>query len=390
MWFELLDFSKLGQEDRYRILDYLIEKLGRDRVQSLLGISRVSMWRLLNRRAPITDDCLRKMLENISRDEFNSIVSAERRLRALGVVRDDGTINYSLALELLALASRDEYLKQLVVRFCVENFREDLRKMLGMSLASIEFKWSDDFERYLQEFKKRRLVRSPETIAYYKNIFMQHLEGKRLTESLVSYVVNHKNQWLRNVFRHYVQYLYSRRKISVEVYAWLMEVVPSRKYKLDVREYPIKMEAVVRTLRELREKHPLYYLVYRLMLESGLRVNHALMFIKAYSPSDVIEVPGVDVITGRLVILDAHCRYYLGVRDSVKPCEWVFFSKDLLPLLEAFKGVNVSRHALLKYVKGHGLLLPKYLRKVNWRIITRAIPDKDVCRFIQSRLGEIA
>lgn len=42
---------------------------------------------------------------------LNSIISAERRLRALGVVRDYGTIDYGLALKLLALALRDEYLK---------------------------------------------------------------------------------------------------------------------------------------------------------------------------------------------------------------------------------------------------------------------------------------
>ena len=46
----------------------------------------------------------------------------------------------------------------MVVRFCVGNFREDLRKMLGMSLASIEFRWNSYFERYLQEFKKRKAI----------------------------------------------------------------------------------------------------------------------------------------------------------------------------------------------------------------------------------------
>jgi len=53
-------------------------------------------------------------------------------LRAVGVVREDGSIDYSLILQAIALAARDEYLKQAILRFCVENFREDLKKMLGV------------------------------------------------------------------------------------------------------------------------------------------------------------------------------------------------------------------------------------------------------------------
>jgi len=59
------------------------------------------------------------------------------------------------------------------------------------------------------------------------------------------------------------------RKISPETYGWLMEVVPSRSYRLDVRPYPISLDYVKRTLVYLRENHELYYLIYRLMLEVG-------------------------------------------------------------------------------------------------------------------------
>ena len=58
------------------------------------------------------------------------------------------------------------------------------------------------------ERKKRRKVRDPETLEYYRNLFMKYLEGKELSEELIDYVVNHENKWLRNIFRHYIQYLY--------------------------------------------------------------------------------------------------------------------------------------------------------------------------------------
>lgn len=94
----------------------------------------------------------------------------------------------------------------------MENFREDLRKMLEISLSQVVFTWSQGFEEFLRERKKRRKIIDPETIACYRNLFKKHLEGKTLSEDLINYVINHKNKWLRNVFRHYIQYLYYLRK----------------------------------------------------------------------------------------------------------------------------------------------------------------------------------
>ena len=68
------------------------------------------------------------------------------------------------------------------------------------------------------------------------------------------------------MFRHYIQHLYYLRKILPETYGWLMEVMPSRSYKLDVRLHPISLEKVKKTMDYLRENHRFYYLVYRLML----------------------------------------------------------------------------------------------------------------------------
>jgi len=67
----------------------------------------------------------------LTREEFEKIVSARDRLKSLGILRDDGTIDYSLALEILAIAKDDEYLKNAILRFVVQEFREDLKKMRG-------------------------------------------------------------------------------------------------------------------------------------------------------------------------------------------------------------------------------------------------------------------
>jgi len=88
------------------------------------------------------------------------------------------------------------------LRFTVENFGEDLRRMLGSSLAHVVFKWEPGFEEFLRERKK---VLDPETITYYRNIFKKFLEDKVLNEELINYVINHSNKWVKNIFRHNIQ-----------------------------------------------------------------------------------------------------------------------------------------------------------------------------------------
>ncbi|NAZ11153.1 MAG: hypothetical protein GU361_00265 [Desulfurococcales archaeon] len=43
--------------------------------------------------------------------------------------------------------------------------------------------------------------------------------------------------------------------------------MPSRRYRLDVRSYPITLDDLKKTMKFLRERQEQYYLVYRLILE---------------------------------------------------------------------------------------------------------------------------
>jgi intergrase/recombinase len=389
-WIHKVNIKGLSDDVRREILRRVKEKLGFNKTVEILDISKGSLHNYLNGLRKIPDNVISKALQYLDEKEFNEIVAGIDRLKAVGIIREDGSIDYSLILQAVALASKDEYLRQAILRFTVENFREDLRKMLGISLSQVVFTWSQGFEEFLRERKKSRKVLDPETIAYYRNLFKKHLEGKTLSEDLISYVINHKNKWLRNVFRHYIQYLYYLRKISPETYGWIMEVVPSRSYKMDVRSYPISVEDLVKTLSVLRENHELYYSVYRLMLEGGLRLSHAIYIIESFNPDEIIEINGLDVETSRLVCFEdkGFCRYYVGLRESVKPCEWAYFSMDTLRLLKEYAGNNVSRRALEKYIKRRNLLPPKYVRKISWRLMIKVM-SREVARFIQSRFGEL-
>ncbi len=389
-WYEAIDPSRIGDELRYRLLRYLASTRGEGEARRILGVSKSTLYRLLKRQVRLTDENLKRVLEVLKPEEFEKIASTEEKLRALGILGDDGAVDYAIVLEILGVAAQDPYLRQLILRFTVENFREDLRRMLGISFTGIKMKWTSDFEYFLMERKKRRKVKDPETIRYYRNLFKKYLEGKELSEETIDYVVNHENKWLRNIFRHYIQYLYYKRRISPETFGWIMEVVPSRSYKLDVRPYPIELGDVRKTLDHLRGHHRTYYTIYKLMLESGARFEHTLKMIEAWKPNEIVELPGTGIITKRLICFEDKdfCRYYMGLREGSKPCEWVYFSQETLKALKLIAGKHISRHQARKYVKRHGLLLPKYMRKFSWRIMVKTI-SREAARFIQSRLGEL-
>ncbi|MEM1881184.1 MAG: hypothetical protein QXQ23_04470, partial [Sulfolobales archaeon] len=52
-WWNRINVSKIDEDSRYKILSYLVEKYGRKKVMEEAGISRVTLWRLLNRVSPV-------------------------------------------------------------------------------------------------------------------------------------------------------------------------------------------------------------------------------------------------------------------------------------------------------------------------------------------------
>ncbi|MCD6340899.1 MAG: integrase, partial [Desulfurococcales archaeon] len=178
--------------------------------------------------------------------------------------------------------------------------------------------------------------------------------------------------------------------ISPETFGWIMEVVPSRSYRLDVRPYRIDLGDVKKTLNYLKQHHQTYYAIYQAMLESGVRYVHVLKMVAEWSPSETVEIPGTGIVSKRLVCFEdkGFCRYYMGLRGPEKPCEWVYFSLNTLEILKGIAGKKINRYQITKYAKKHNLVLPKYMRKVAWRLMVKTM-SREVARFIQSRFGEL-
>ena len=58
-WVDAVDLSKISDEDRYRVLEYVVRKIGREKVMGVLGVSRVTLWGLPNKQQRVDDGKLR-------------------------------------------------------------------------------------------------------------------------------------------------------------------------------------------------------------------------------------------------------------------------------------------------------------------------------------------
>jgi len=54
--------------------------------------------------------------------------------------------------------------------------------------------------------------------------------------------------------------------------------------------------------------------------------------VKTFNPSEVVEIPEIRLETSRLICFEdrGFCRYYVGIREPQKPCEWAYFSIEAL------------------------------------------------------------
>jgi len=207
-WRASVNVGALSAESRRALLEAVRGKLGWSGALAALGVSRAALSRYLSGERAAPDEVVRRALGQLEEGEFLSAAGSAAALVALGLVREDGSMDYGLLSRALAVASRDEYAKRLVVEFAVHNFREDLRRALGISAVGVKLHWDEGFESFLREGKRRKKVRTDKMIQYYRNLFARRLEGRELTAELVEEVAADKNGWLRNVFRHHAQYLY--------------------------------------------------------------------------------------------------------------------------------------------------------------------------------------
>jgi intergrase/recombinase len=216
---------------------------------------------------------------------------------------------------------------------------------------------------------------------------LKQLEGGRMLCSDGQY---HSTGWARQVFRHYIRFLYSNGKIDWDTYTRLLFAVPGRRYGRKLAQKPINQEDVIRTLITLRDKRRDIYTLYLIILFSAVRFEHALTALKTWNPDEELYVSYLARNIKRLECFQTHCRYYLGGELDRKPKGFMFFPRSLLPMIEEHGKTLPGRRRIEKVVSKLSGLMPKYVRIYALREMKAVMGETDVWRFITSKFGELS
>jgi len=372
---------------------YSVRKLAKQ-----LGVSKSTVHRVLRGEQKPPAIILTKLCEMIPEEELLQILEGKQLLRQYRLIDEEGRTNKVLALALIDALMQDSVAKEELLNYLLKYYKHELTERLSETLPKTTLKWSEDFERWLTEKKSKPI--STRTLRDYKSVWNLCLEDtdlgwhliKRLegTKMLCRDDQYHSTSWARQVFRHYIRYLYATGKLDWDSYSRLLLIVPGRRYGRKLAQKPINKEDVVKTLAALREKRPDIYALYLLILYSAVRFEHALNALNDWNPDEVLYVPYLARNIRRLECAETYCRYYLGDELNRKPKGFIFFPKTLLPVIEKYRNNLPNRRKIDKVVAKLGGLMPKYIRIFALRQMLNALGDNDVTRFILSKFGELS
>ncbi|MEM1774934.1 MAG: integrase, partial [Desulfurococcaceae archaeon] len=317
-----------------------------------LGVSKSTVHRWL-KSGRIPSEYLTRICEVFPEEELLAVLRADQLLQHYGIMSSDGRVNKPLVLALLDAMLRNDVLKEEVLNYILKYYKAELTERLGEAIPRIELKWTPEFERWLlkQDGRPGKPV-SHRTLVDYKRIWSNCLEGKVLGWHLIRQLSGkhmecrdgryHPTGWARQVVRHYIKYLYSKgvSGLDWDTYTRLMLAIPGRGYGRKVSQKPVPVDKVVEALDYLRQNNEKIYLVYTLMLYSGVRFEHVIHALNSWNPSEELYVEYLDTDIKRLTcfVEQGFCRYYLGLESSRKPEAFMYFPVHLLELVEKYKG----------------------------------------------------
>ena len=207
----------------WEVLHYLYKK--GESVRKLaekLGVGKSTVHRVLRREQPPPGIVRVRLCELLPEEEVLRILRGPQILRAYNLVDDEGRLNKAVILAVIDAVMQDERFRDEVLSYLLKYYKKELTEKLAETLPKIQLRWTPEFESWLTEKKSKPLTQR--TLRDYYNYWRLCLEGKTLGWHLIKQLSGnrmlcydgeyHTTGWLRQVFRHYIRFLYAEGKLT--------------------------------------------------------------------------------------------------------------------------------------------------------------------------------
>ena len=388
--------GSLSPDQRLEILKRLVKEKPITKLAEELRIGRASIYRYLKGEREIPPSLDPRLCESLSEEDLLALLNNKQLLESVGIIKN-GQVNAPLLLAIVNTGLEYEATKELILKHIARHYKTELQDLLSTTLPRVELRWSSDFEKYLTEKKSNPITER--TLKDYRSVWLNCLEGKTFSWHLIKQLEGkhmkcrdgryHPTNWPRQIFRHYISYLYSIGKLDGDSYSRLRIVVPGRKYGRKVNQKVIEKEDIIRTLGILREERKDIYTLYLFILFSATRFEHALKIMAEWNPNEKLYVTFLNRTIRRLECFQVHCRYYAGILNSKKRTIFAYFPKPLLPMIEKWRRELPGKRRVERAVKKRGGVMPSIVRTFAMREMKTVIRDEDTYKFIISKISEL-
>ncbi|MEM1673442.1 MAG: integrase [Candidatus Bathyarchaeia archaeon] len=174
---------------------------------------------------------------------------------------------------------------------------------------------------------------------------------------------------LERALRALLNYYEAAEGFDPELLNRLRAAIPKVKVGVDLRE--VDEDRILETFRALRGLQPglrKYYALWSLILDSGIRLTHAIYLMNTFK---------VDLAAR----LSGFCRYPVGLEREVKHTWFAYMREPTLQLVAEAAGLKITKAGVLRFLshlreKGVNIVNPKYVRKFAYnKMIEAGIPE---------------
>ena len=191
-----IDLSKIPQEARYRIFEYVRRE---KRVKPKdVGVTPSYFYKIRRKEKPVSDKLLAKLLEYLTIEELKAIVGSSIKAKEL-IVTKDGHLDYITIAEVLKVieeeSEKDPFLKSLVVDI-VRRWLDKARDLIHTYVIKPE---------HIEKFRKLISDRSKDTIDQhlrYLNKALRDLNWELSPDKLSEYILELKAEEGEHIARH--------------------------------------------------------------------------------------------------------------------------------------------------------------------------------------------
>jgi len=203
----------------------------------------------------------------------------------------------------------------------------------------------------------------------YLNRYVHTLEGPEDLVEILSRCERGKTH-LTKALRALIKYYVEVRGFPEDEAERLVTMIPKTRSCVDYRE--ASLEDVARTL-EIVRPYEKYYALYRVVLDGGIRLAHAVQLLQTFQPE-------------RLTCLENFARYSLGLEKEVKHTWYAYMRLSTADMLKT--GIKITKVGVFRFLgkkKPEKIVTPKLIRKFAFNMMIKSGMPESIADFICGR-----